>query len=54
MRLAYALTHEMPFLLSLLERGVLSERRAALVVGECAALSVEQRERVDAELAAGR
>jgi hypothetical protein len=50
-RLAYALTHEMPFLLSLLERGVLSERRAVLVVGECAALSVEHRERVDAELA---
>ena len=50
MRLAYALTHEMPFLLELLERGVLSERRAALVVGECAALSLEQRARVDAEL----
>ena len=51
MRLAYALTHEMPFLLELLERGVLSERRAALVVGECVALSLEQRARVDAELA---
>ncbi len=50
-RLAYALTHEMPFLLELLERGVLSERRAALVVGECVALSLEQRARVDAELA---
>lgn len=49
-RLAYALTHEMPFLLQLLERGLLSERRAALVVGECAALSLEQRARVDAEL----
>ena len=50
-KLAYALTHEMPFLLQLLERGLLSERRAALVVGECAALSMEQRSRVDAELA---
>ncbi len=49
-RLAYALTHEMPYLLALLERGVLSERRATLVVGECAALSMEQRSRVDAEL----
>jgi hypothetical protein len=49
-RLAYALTHEMPFLLELLERGVLSERRASLVVRECAALSMEQRARVDAEL----
>ena len=49
-RLAYALTHEMPFLLELLERGLLSERRAALVGGECAALSLELRARVDAEL----
>ena len=49
-RLAYALTHEMPFLLELLERGVLSERRAELVVGECSALSVEQRAQVDTEL----
>jgi hypothetical protein len=40
----------MPYLLALLERGVLSERRATLVVGECAALSMEQRSRVDAEL----
>jgi hypothetical protein len=50
-RLAYALTHEMPHLLALPERGVLSERRATLVVGECAALSLEQRSCVDAELA---
>jgi hypothetical protein len=49
-RLAFALTYEMPFLLGLLERGVFSERRAALVVQECAALSLEQRTRVDAEL----
>ncbi|MFI5074432.1 MAG: DUF222 domain-containing protein [Actinomycetales bacterium] len=49
-RLAYALTHEMPYLLALLERGALSERRATLVVGECAGLSMEQRSRVDAEL----
>ncbi|HEU5001112.1 MAG TPA: DUF222 domain-containing protein [Lapillicoccus sp.] len=49
-RFAFALTHEMPFLLSLLERGVVSERRALLVVQECAALTREQHERVDAEL----
>jgi hypothetical protein len=49
-RLAFALTHEMPYLLVLLERGVLSERRAALVVQECAELSLDQRSQVDAEL----
>ena len=49
-RLAYALTHEMPYLLMLLERGVLSERRATLVVRECVALSLDQRSQVDAEL----
>ncbi len=49
-RLAFALTHEMPYLLTLMERGLLSERRAALVVQECAALSTEQRGLVDAEL----
>ncbi|MDQ6849476.1 MAG: 13E12 repeat family protein, partial [Actinomycetota bacterium] len=49
-RLAYALTSEMPYLLRLLESGVLSERRAGLVVRECAALSLDQREQVDAEL----
>jgi Domain of unknown function (DUF222)/HNH endonuclease len=49
-RLAFALTHEMPFVLALLERGLLSERRASLVVQECASLSAEQRAQVDAEL----
>jgi Domain of unknown function (DUF222)/HNH endonuclease len=49
-RLAFALTHEMPYLLVLLERGALSERRAALVVQECAALSLDHRSQVDAEL----
>src|SRR5436189_158820 len=42
-RLAFALTHEMPYLLMLLERGLLSERRATLVVQECATLSLDQR-----------
>jgi hypothetical protein len=49
-RLAFALTHEMPYLLMLLERGLLSERRATLVVQECATLSLDQRSQVDAEL----
>ncbi|MEP6650025.1 MAG: alpha/beta fold hydrolase [Lapillicoccus sp.] len=49
-RLAFALTYEMPHLLALLERGLVSERRASLVVQECAALSFEQRGLVDAEL----
>lgn len=49
-RLAFAVTHEMPYLLTLLERGLLSERRAMLVVQECALLSLEHRSQVDAEL----
>ena len=49
-RLAFAVTHEMPYLLALMESGLLSERRASLVVQECAALSLEQRVLVDAEL----
>jgi len=48
--MAFVLTHEMPHLFALLERGLLSERRAALVVRECAALSLDQRGTVDAEL----
>src|SRR5690349_6620207 len=48
--MAFVLTHEMPHLFALLERGLLSERRAALVVRECAALSLDQRGRVDVEL----
>jgi hypothetical protein len=49
-RMAFAITHEMPYLLSLMESGLLSERRASLVVQECAALSMEQRGLADAEL----
>ena len=49
-RLALAVSHEMPYLLALMESGLLSERRAALVVQECAVLSLDQRTRVDAEL----
>ncbi|HEU4332561.1 MAG TPA: DUF222 domain-containing protein, partial [Lapillicoccus sp.] len=48
--MAFALTHEMPHLLSLLERGLVSERRAGLVVQECAAMSLDLRATVDAEL----
>jgi hypothetical protein len=49
--LAFALTHEMPLLLALMESGLVSERRALLVVQECAVLSLEDRAQVDAELA---
>jgi hypothetical protein len=40
----------MPYLLALMESGLLSERRASLVVQECAALSLDHRVLVDAEL----
>ncbi len=50
--LAEALVHEMPHTLAALERGVISEWRATLVVRETACLSREDRGRVDAELAA--
>ena len=49
-RLAFAVTHEMPYLLASMESGLLSERRASLVVQECAALSLDHRVLVDAEL----
>ena len=52
-RLAFAVTHEMPYLLALMESGLLSERRAALVVQECAVLSLDQRTRVDGNFARG-
>jgi hypothetical protein len=50
--LAKALVHEMPHTLRALERGVLSEWRATLIVKESACLSVEHRRQLDAELCA--
>jgi len=47
---AKALIHEMPHTLAALERGVLSEWRATLIVRESACLDVEDRRALDAEL----
>lgn len=49
---ARALVGEMPRTLGLLERGVLTEYRATIIVRETACLSVEDRRAVDAELCA--
>lgn len=49
---ANALVHEMPHTLAALERGVLSEWRATVVVRESACLDVEDRRKLDAELCA--
>jgi hypothetical protein len=49
---AKALVHEMPHTLAALERGVLSEWRATLIVRESACLAVEDRRALDAELCA--
>lgn len=50
--LAKALVHEMPHTLSALERGVLSEWRATIIVRESACLDVADRRALDAELCA--
>lgn len=50
--LAKALVHEMPHTLSALERGVLSEWRATIIVRESACLEVADRRALDAELCA--
>jgi hypothetical protein len=47
---AKALVHEMPHTLAALERGILSEWRATLIVRESACLDVEDRQALDAEL----
>jgi Domain of unknown function (DUF222) len=49
---AKALVHEMPHTLAALQRGVLSEWRATLIVQESACLAVEDRRTLDAELCA--
>ena len=49
--LAKALVHEMPHTLAALERGLISEWRATLVVRETAGLSRADRRQVDRELA---
>jgi hypothetical protein len=49
---AKALVHEMPHTLAALERGMLSEWRATLIVRESACLDVEDRRTLDAELCA--
>ncbi|WP_193047536.1 HNH endonuclease [Mycolicibacterium baixiangningiae] len=49
---AKALVFEMPHTLRALERGVLSEWRATLIVKESACLSVEHRRQLDAEMCA--
>ena len=48
---AKALVHEMPHTLAALECGALSEWRATLIVKESACLSVNDRRRLDAEIA---
>ena len=50
--LAKALVHEMPHTLAALERGVLSEWRATILVRESACLDVEDRRTLDVELCA--
>jgi hypothetical protein len=50
--LAKALVYEMPHTMAALERGVLSEWRATLIVRESACLDVEDRRTLDAELCA--
>jgi hypothetical protein len=50
--LAKALVHEMPHTLAALERGVLSEWRATILVRESACLDVDDRRTLDAELCA--
>lgn len=50
--LAKALVHEMPHTLSALERGVVSEWRATIIVRESACLEVADRRVLDAELCA--
>lgn len=52
MGFANALVHEMPHTLAALERGLLSEWRATLIVRESACLDVEDRRTLDAELCA--
>jgi hypothetical protein len=47
---AKALVHEMPYTLAALERGMLSEWRATLIVRESACLDVEDRRALDVEL----
>lgn len=49
---ANALVHEMPYTLAALQRGLLSEWRATLIVRESACLEVEDRRTLDAELCA--
>jgi Domain of unknown function (DUF222) len=49
---AKALVHEMPYTLTALECGALSEWRATLIVRESACLDVEDRRALDAELCA--
>src|SRR6202035_4197690 len=49
---ANALVYEMPHTMAALERGVLSEWRATLIVRESACLDVEDRRLLDAELCA--
>ena len=49
---AKTLVHEMPHTYRLLEAGVLSEYRATIIVRETACLSLEDRQRVDAEISA--
>jgi hypothetical protein len=51
---AKALVYEMPHTLAALERGVLSEWRATLIVRESACLDVDDRRTLDAELCGGR
>lgn len=50
--LAKALVYEMPHTLAALDRGLLSEWRATILVRESACLDVEDRRRLDAELCA--
>ncbi len=47
---ARALVYEMPYTLALLERGLLSEWRATILVRETACLTVEDRRAIDREL----
>ncbi|MDQ2637059.1 MAG: 13E12 repeat family protein, partial [Actinomycetota bacterium] len=49
---AKALVYEMPYTLAALECGALSEWRATLIVRESACLSIEDRQRLDAEMCA--
>ena len=54
MRLALALTRDMPHTLAALEAGELSEWRAQIIVRETATLTSDQRSLVDAEVIGDR